>query len=148
MAVLEINWKPNRSQLRGFGWICLVAFGAIGGWIRWRGHVFGVDLQPSTAVTTAGVLWIVAVLCGLLAAAAPAALRPLYIGLIVLTYPIGFVVSYVVMAILFYGVMTPIGLIFRLIGRDALDRPFDAQARSYWVRRTPTTDVRRYFRQF
>ena len=52
------------------------------------------------------------------------------------------------MAVLFYGVFTPIGLFFRLIGRDPLHRRFQPEADTYWVARRPATDVRRYFRQF
>jgi hypothetical protein len=45
-------------------------------------------------------------------------------------------------------VFTPIGLFFRLIGRDPLHRRFQPEADTYWVGRRPATDVRRYFRQF
>jgi len=39
MAIIEVNWNPPAKQLRSFGWICLVAFGAGMCWghtlIRW-----------------------------------------------------------------------------------------------------------------
>jgi uncharacterized membrane protein len=35
MAMVEINWKPDRDQLRGYGWIALVAFALTGCW-RWQ----------------------------------------------------------------------------------------------------------------
>ena len=62
--------------------------------------------------------------------------------------PIGFVVSHVVMAALFFGLFMPIGLLFRLLGRDSLHRKSDPDASTYWIRRKAVADVRRYFRQF
>jgi len=57
-------------------------------------------------------------------------------------------VSHLVMAIIFYGVLTPIGLAMRLGGRDPLHRKFDRAAGSYWVDRRRPADVKRYFKQF
>ena len=79
---------------------------------------------------------------------APRANLPLYVGLTVLTYPIGYVVSHVVMGLVFFGMLTPLALIFRLIGRDVLHRSFDESSKSYWVDSKPVKDPRRYFRQF
>ena len=64
-------------------------------------------------------------------------------------FPIGFVLSYVIMAMLFYVVFAPVGLVLRLVGKDPLDRRFLPDAPTYWVdaraRRAPKRD---YFRQF
>ena len=38
----------------------------------------------------------------------------------VLAFPIGWTVSQVMLALMFFGLFTPIGLVFRLIGRDPL----------------------------
>ena len=148
MALMEVNWKPEQQALRGFGWISLAAFAALGAWIYFRHTIFGFGLSEAAAARTAYALWALSAACGLLAAVAPALLRPLYIGLSAVTLPIGFVVSHVVMALLFYGVFTPVALLFRLIGRDSLCRRFDPAAESYWVKRDATPDVNRYYRQF
>ena len=47
------------------------------------------------------------------------------------------IVSPVVLAILFYGVITPIGLLSRLFGHDPLRRRIDRAAPSYWIERKP-----------
>jgi hypothetical protein len=52
------------------------------------------------------------------------------------------------MALVFYGLFTPMGLLFRLIGRDPLNRRFDPTAQTYWTPHQTVTDGRRYFRQF
>jgi hypothetical protein len=52
------------------------------------------------------------------------------------------------MAILFYLVITPVGLVFRLVGRDAMNRRFDPSLPSYWVEHRMPASLERYFRQF
>ena len=148
MALMEIDWNPDRGKLRGFGWICLVAFGAIGTWIHFRHSMFGVDLTERSAANWAYSLWTLAGLCAVLAGAAPVALKPLYVGLTAITLPIGFAVSHVMLGVLFYLVITPVGLVMRLFGRDPLCRTLEPAAKTYWVPRNQTSDVRRYYRQF
>ena len=46
-------------------------------------------------------------------------------------------VSPIVMGAMFYLVFTPIGLLFRLLGKDPLRLRFDPDAASYWIHREP-----------
>lgn len=62
--------------------------------------------------------------------------------------PIGWTISHAILAILFYLILTPIGLILRLCGKDSMTRRVDPAAKTYWLPHTPTTDTGRYFRQF
>ncbi len=148
MAMMEVNWNPPAKQLRSFGWICLVAFGALGAWLRYRQTLFGFEFRPETATTVAWTLWSIAGVSALLALLAPRALRPLHVLLTAISLPIGLVISHVLMALLYYGLFTPLALIFRIIGRDALDRRFEPEAATYWTKRKPVTDPKQYFRQF
>src|SRR5437016_2432292 len=107
MALLEINWKPQRQQLRTFGFVGCAAFIFLGTWSWYRHRILGIHLATSNAVALAWVLWIVGVSCGVLALVAPPLLRPLYVALTAITLPIGFVVSHVIMGILYFGVFTP-----------------------------------------
>jgi hypothetical protein len=66
----------------------------------------------------------------------------------VLAFPIGWTVSRLVLAAVFYGLFTPIGLVFRLMGRDPLARRPPHDVVSYWTEKPDRADVRRYFRQF
>lgn len=50
---------------------------------------------------------------------------------------LGKIVSPVVIAILFYGVFTPLGLLMRVLGKDSLKLRLDRAATSYWVPRVP-----------
>lgn len=47
------------------------------------------------------------------------------------------IVSPVVLGIMFFLVVTPIGLLMRAFGKDPLRLRFEADARSYWIERTP-----------
>ena len=146
--MIELDWKPDRGKLRVFGATSLVAFGAIGAWIFFRHSFMEFEIAPDNARITGFVLWGVAVTSGLLAIVAPFALRPLYVGLSLLTFPIGFVMSFVVLGVIYYGIFAPMGIFFRVIGRDTMSRRFDTDLQSYWIRRTVVTDPKRYFRQF
>ena len=148
MALIEINWRPDRKQLRGFGWISLVAFGAIGTWIFFKQSFLGIPIAPIAAQRAAYTLWVTAGVCVVLGLTVPVALRPLFVGLTLVSLPIGFVVSHVIMFVVFYVVFTPIGLVFRLVGYDPLHRKLEPEADTYWVRRRLEHDTKRYFRQF
>lgn len=147
MAFVQINWDPSRSMLRSFGWIAIAGFGLLGAMAKFH---FGLGhfLSEPAGAPVAYVMWGLAVLCGICAATAPTLLKPLFIGLTLITFPIGFVVSYVAVTAIFFLIITPVGLVFRLIGRDALTRRFEPAAATYWIRRNPPQDVKRYFRQF
>ena len=148
MALIEVDWHPDRKQLRGFGWVCLLAFGVIATWCFFRHSLLGFSIAPLAAERVAYALWTLAGLCAMLGLTAPPALRPVYVGLTLIGLPIGFVVSHVVMFVVFYGVLTPVGLMFRLVGYDPLQRRFEPGAPTYWVRRRPEQGAKRYFRQF
>ena len=58
------------------------------------------------------------------------------------------VLSVVLLSVIYFAILTPIGLLRRLLGKNAmLPRP-DPQAKTYWVRRKPPADMGRYFRQY
>ena len=115
MAIVEIKWHPSRRELRQFGLIGLVAFGALGAWVFWRHSFACFQFAPGASLALAALLWSLAGLCAALALLAPRGLRPLFIGLSLVTFPIGYVVSHVLLAVLFYGVVTPVGLVLSLI---------------------------------
>lgn len=147
MALVEIDWKPTPKMLRSFGLIAIVGFGVLGALAYWQAFVFGA-MSAETGVPTAYVLWGLAAYCGLFGVVAPTVVKPVYLILTVVTFPIGFVFSYVVMGVVYYLVLLPIGLVFKLVGRDAMTRKFDPSAKTYWVTRKPPDSMKRYFRQF
>jgi len=50
------------------------------------------------------------------------------------------IVSPIVMALLFFAVVTPVGLLMRLFGKDPMQRRFEAKAETYWIPRPPPVE--------
>jgi polyferredoxin len=76
----------------------------------------------------------------------PRAVLPVYLALMVLAFPIGWVISELLLRLIYYGIFTPLGLWFRVIGRDAL-RLRKPETDSYWTRRRQSADPLGYYRQ-
>lgn len=59
------------------------------------------------------------------------------------------ITSPVILGVMFFGVITPIGFLMRLAGKDLLHMKFDRDCTSYWVRREPPgpekTSLKRQF---
>lgn len=146
MATGTINWNPSRRVLRQFGAAGFVVFTSVGVYLLVRGG--GVAATPVSLGQWIGSALVLAGLsCGVLALAAPRALRGVYLGMTIAAWPIGWVVSHVALGIIFYGIFTPMALWFRLIGRDVLGLKLDRQIGTYWMPRGQREDVRSYFRQ-
>ncbi len=136
--MIEIDKNPSEKNLRWFGVLLALFCGVLGALIRWK----------FTAPNVALGLWCAGPLLALVYYAVPVIRKPMYVGWMYAVFPIGWVVSHLLMAIGFYLVFTPIGLILKICGRDPLYRGFDPQASSYWVKRPPAADPARYFKQF
>jgi hypothetical protein len=118
--------------LRQFGWIAAAALPALSFLLgRWQ-----------LPLVTLGVLSLVFSLVW------PSGNRPLFVAMSLVSYPIGFVVSHLALAVLFFGILTPVGLLFRLLGRDPLARRFEPDQSSYWVELPKITSKEDYFKQF
>jgi hypothetical protein len=65
----------------------------------------------------------------------------------VAAFPIGWAISKMVLAVVFIVVFVPIGLLFRLLGRDALRVRRPGQP-SLWSEHATVSDSARYFRQY
>ncbi len=145
--MIELDWNPDRETLRRFGWIALVGFGLVAllAWREWL--VLSMGLGGARPIV-AGAFATLAGVCALFSLLAPRANRPIYVGLAILTFPIGFVLSYLILGTLFFGLIAPIALFFRLIGRDSMKRRMLPEAQSYWSDPRPRRGTQSYFRQF
>ena len=139
MSLMEIEWHPTGRQLRVFGVSGLLAsiVAAAVLLLLWGGVLFWALL----VLAAGGAIF----LCSLVS---PRAARILYIGLTLAAMPIGMVVSLVLLAGFYFLLLTPLAIIFRLMGRDPLHRRFDPAAESYWVPHRPSETMERYFHQF
>jgi len=144
--MIELNLKPDERILRQFGWIALVGFGVLA-LLAWNGWLIFRHMGESSAIL-AKVFIGAGGLSALFSLVAPKANGPLFVLLSVLAYPIGFVLSYVIMGVLFYGLISPMALFFKLVGRDAMRRQFEPECESYWVDARNDRSPKSYFRQF
>jgi len=59
----------------------------------------------------------------------------------------GFIVS-VLLSVIFFIVITPIGIVMRIFGKDTLDKNIDREKDSYWINRDTEDDVSSYEKQY
>jgi len=138
MSLIQIDWHPGAKQLRVFGLSAMAASLVLSAVLVLLWHVAMIWAMIALAAGAAILL------CSLVS---PRAARVVYLVLTVATMPIGLVVSFVMLAAFYFLLLTPVGLLFRLIGRDSLHRTFARKADSYWVARGPPPSVDRYFHQ-
>ena len=137
MAVLRIDWEPDDRKVREFG-IGLVVFAAVMAALSWRkGHP-----DRAAAIASAGTV------LGVLSAALPGPGRWVYKAWMCVAFVIGTVVSYTILAFIYFVVLTPMSLIGRLLGRDALRLKRAPAGESYWAALEPPSDPSYYERLF
>lgn len=139
MALIEINFNPDRKQLRLFGVAGLAATMAVSAILY---YFKDLDARYCLAISAVGVFIFVS---SLLSAKLT---RMIYVTLCVITMPIGVVMNFVVFSLVFFLLITPLGLIFKLCGRDILERRYRPDAESYWAAHKQPSRLKRYFNQF
>jgi hypothetical protein len=131
--------EVSERTLRSFAALCFGVFGALF-CLSWYRH--------SGEATLAG--WIslgVAVLVGVPGLIKPSLVRPVFLAAITATHPIGRVMNVLLLGGLYYGLVTPLALVFRLAGRDVLRRQRPSGT-TYWIAKDQVRDVSRYLRQY
>jgi hypothetical protein len=132
-----INWNPNRRELRNFGVTILVALALLGAFLAWKQHTprpFWIFTVVGAAVLTAALF-------------APPVGMLLYRAWMGIAWAMGKVMTPVFLGIVYFLVITPIALLMRLRGRDALALR-KTQAKSYWREIRHKTEPRSYERPF
>jgi hypothetical protein len=135
----ETLWRPDEAPIssnRSFGLTFAAAFAALGAISLWRGLRLGA--------------WELALAVGFLtlAAFAPGTLGPLNRAWAWVGRALNRVVSPLLILVLFYGVVTPVGLAMRAVGKDPLRLRRDPHSSSYWIdcrEESKTADMRRQF---
>jgi hypothetical protein len=145
--LVELNLNPDRKTLRQFGVIAFVGFGVLALLAYYEKLIFAFGLGDAR-LTVVGVLVGIGTLALFFSLVFPKANHFLYVGLTLLAFPIGFVLSYVIMGTLYFLIIGPIALLFRLFGRDSMHRRYDPNAPSYWADAKPPRDKESYFHQY
>jgi hypothetical protein len=134
----DVQFHPSEKTLRQFAWFWLAFFSGLSAWegcVRHRSHLAAVFAALALSLGPLGII-------------RPQSVRPIFVTWMVLAFPLGWTVSQAILALMFYGLFTPIGLIFRMFGRDPLNRSRVPAMESYWTPKTTPPDTRRYFKQF
>lgn len=78
----------------------------------------------------------------------PGFVRWLFIGTTIVTFPIGVVMANILMAVTYYLIITPIGLVMRVAGRDALRLKRPGECSSLWQSCERQSEPNRYLKQY
>ena len=138
MTIEEIkNIKGGRNDLRKFGITIGIALGILGGLFLWRAKEFYFYFFIlSAAFFSFGII-------------VPALLKPIYKIWMTLAMLLGWLMTRIILSVLFYLVFTPIGLLARLFGKDFLNSNSNRNADSHWILKgTAKPERSNYERQF
>jgi len=137
--MIEIDWNPEEKLLRQFGFIAVFGFPLMGLAFWWlSGAPIGL------LYTFIGI----GLVCLLLGLTFPPALKPVFLGMSLIAIPIGFVVSFVLLILIYFTIFTIVGLAFRLMGKDPLIKGPNADLKSYWIVRKGSPSPASYLRLY
>ena len=118
--------EVTKKTLRQFGLMVGGVFLLIGLWpfVRRQEAVLIWAVVPGSLLAVAGLV-------------VPSLLKQVYQGWMWVGHVLGWVNTRIILGVLFYGVVTPMGLVMKLTGRDPMRRGYEPDARTYRVIRQP-----------
>ena len=139
-----MNLREDIKQLstgpkawRQFGLLVGGVFAILGVffWLRHKAH-YPYFLWPGLGLMILGTVL-------------PRSLKLIYLVWMTLAVVLGFIMPHVILTLFFYLIITPVGLLARLFGKDFLGLKLDKAATSCWIRRTQAPkSAADYERQF
>jgi hypothetical protein len=138
MRQLEGLFPSSPRMLRQFAGLWLFVFGLLAylhGSQAGLDRLTGLWIGLAASVGLAGLVW-------------PRSIRLIYLACVLVTFPLGWCVSQALVALIFWGLFTPLGLIFRLRKRDPLQLRRQPDRTTYWTAPAQPLAVRDYFRQY
>jgi len=131
------NIRSEKSDLRKFG----ITFGLI--LLIIAGFLFWKENESFQIILTIGV-----VLC-VLGITLTVVLKPIYLMWMIFATVLGWIMTRVILSVLFYAILTPIGLISRLFGKQFLELKWNKTDITYWNYRPKNLFVaEKYEKQF
>jgi hypothetical protein len=112
----------TRKELRQFGFLVGGVFGVIG---LWRVAIHSESMW----------LWVIGsgALLVALGAVLPEVLAPVHKGWMWVGHVLGWINTRILLGVVFYGLVTPIGIVFRLLGKDTMRQAFVKDSPTYRV---------------
>ncbi len=125
------------KELRKFGFTMSCALSIVGGFALWR--------KGETGLLFWGIGFVI-LMVGLIR---PRLLGPIHKGWMKLAFVLGFFMTHLILALMYYLVFTPVALVMRTLGKDPLRLKYDRSVKSYWIRRPRSEFTReRYEKMF
>jgi len=118
------NIKSEKSDLRKFGITVGIVLMIIAGLLFWK------EKESCQIFLGVGAIILLTTIT------IPVILKPVYSIWMVFAIIIGWIMTRVILSLIFYIIFTPIGLILRLFGKQFLDLRWDKSKESYWNFRT------------
>ncbi|MFH1395211.1 MAG: SxtJ family membrane protein [Candidatus Omnitrophota bacterium] len=130
--------KTTKKDLRQFGivlGIVLAAFGTIH-FLKHHINAYKWFFSFSAGSLIFGIFF-------------PEKLKPVFKVFIKIAHAIGWFNTRVILLIVYYFIVTPIGFLMKVFGKDILDIKIDRTAKSYWIMKNPvSSDKERLTKQF
>jgi hypothetical protein len=133
----DIPLNPRRQVLRQFAALWIVFFVALGA------NQFLAHGRPGLGL----ILMAAGMIVGITGLLRPSLLRRIFVAWMVLAFPIGWFVFTLLMLGLYFLMLTPLALFFRLRGRDWLRRKPATEQDTFWEPKANRLDPLSYFRQ-
>jgi|TARA_B100000315_G_scaffold59528_1_gene54002 multisubunit Na+/H+ antiporter MnhG subunit len=114
------NIKSEKSDFRKFGITVGIILIIVGGFLYWK------EKESFQILLTAGVVLLI------LGLTIPVILKPIYWVWMIFATIIGWFMTKLILSLLFYVILTPIGLIPRLIGKQFIGLKWNKKYSTYW----------------
>ena len=114
------NIKTEKGDMRKFGIIVGIILLIIGAWIFWK------EEETFKYFMGIGLFLLLSGIC------IPLYLKKVYWVWMVLATILGWFMTRVILSLLFYLIITPIGLISRLFGKQFVELKWDKKSKTYW----------------
>jgi hypothetical protein len=135
MAIIEEikNIKGDKSDWKKFGITMGVILTIIGLFMLWKkNNYYDYSLSLAAAFFITGLIL-------------PSLLKPVYKAWMALSVVMGFIMTRMIMVIIFYMIVTPLRLVASITGKEFLDMKIDKNVKSYWIIREKTQRVKSYY---
>jgi hypothetical protein len=139
MGLVNINDNPSRRELRQFAAI----------WFPLACIALALVVYSATKSFEVGAaLALAGLVGGAVGYVKPAFIHPIYLLWMYAAFPIGWMVSHLILLVIFYAIFTPVAVVMRLVGYDPMRRRLQGADKSDWIPVGQSTDRTEYFRQF
>jgi hypothetical protein len=140
----EVNWQPATAARRTFAKSLIIGFPCVALVFLILGKLSSGAWNLEFALKLGGL----GAAAGVLFYLVPAIAKPFYVVWYALACCVGLVMGNVLMGLLFYVLVTGIGLVKRAFGSQPIRKTVDRDATTYWHNAPPAPDPKRYYSQF